>query len=379
MKSRAVVMTKPGEVIIDDIEIPQVTDGGLILKVEMAGVCGSDKHMYLGRTTPKFPVIPGHEILGRVAEAGPSVRMLVVGGSLAEGDRVAVLPGTKPCGECFYCVHTLARPALCPKRRVYGFACRDDWPYLLGGYAEYMYVLPESWVYKIPDEMPDEVAVLLEPFSIALRAVERGLFPGLPGIGEGCGFGGTAVVIGCGTIGVLAVAALKLLGVTDIVALDLLESRLDMAGMMGATMTINSSTFTPEERIDLVKNRYSGAGADLVIECTGVPDTFAEGLKMLRRGGRLVEVGHYTDNGSVLIHPYDICHGDLEIVGSFAFPPTLPGKALALMGSEAVNGLPFEKIVSRTYALLDAEDAIQSVGSEQVLKSVITPWGERLC
>jgi L-iditol 2-dehydrogenase len=373
MKARGWVMTKPGKLELQEFELPKVADDAALLKVEACGVCGTDKHAYLGRIrTAPFPLIPGHEILGTIVEVGKSAneKMAVVGGGpLKEGDRVAIAPPALPCGRCWYCLHMPHRPSFCLNRMAYGFISTTNPPGLWGGFADYIYLHYRTWAFKIPNKMPMEKAVLVEPMATGLRAVERAYNPGESFVGHGYGVGGSAMVLGTGPIGLMVIAALRASGANLIIAQDLLESRLDMAKGMGADLTIDGK-LPFEQRLPQVQEATSGIGPDVVIEAAGVPIAFQEALGFVRRGGKLVEVGHFTDPGSIEIHPWTICFKDVDIHGSWAYPPVFFEKALAVLSRTPI---PIEKIITHKLRLVELPKAVELVGGEGVGKIVIQP------
>ena len=133
--------------------------------------------------------------------------------------------------------------------------------------------------------------------------------------GQDYGIGNSVAVLGCGPIGLLVIAVLRSTGAGTIIATDIVDSRLDMAknmGQMSSSMLVETS---PEQRLEQVQDLTNGAGADIVIECAGLPSVFAEAIDLVRRGGKVIEVGHYTDSGSVSVRPHQICNKDLDICG----------------------------------------------------------------
>jgi len=254
---------------------------------------------------------------------------------------------------------------------VHGFRNCETPPHLFGGYAEYLYVDGNSWVYRLDEDFPSELAVFADPLSTALRAVEKALPPGLPNLGEGYGVGKRVVVIGVGPIGLLAVAVLRETGAGTIIATDVSDSRLEMARVMGANMTLNVRTMSPQERKEAVLAATEGVGADVVLECAGVPEAFVESLALVRRGGKVVEVGHYTDPGAVLIHPFQICNKDLDIHGCWAYPQIQFKEALLFLKRTKA---PLTSLISHRLPLREAERGLQMLGTEGVLKVVIAPW-----
>lgn len=362
---------KPGEVEIRAFPKSEVPEDGLVLKIHQCGVCGSDKHMLAGHLNLKFPIVPGHELVGEVAEIGPHAEdtLFVIGGALREGDRVVVTPSSKVCGHCWFCVNVPTRPTLCTNRLVYGFMNADAPPHVWGAFAEYMYVHGRSWVYKLPDGLPMERAVLAEPMAIALRAVEKAFVPGLPTVREGLGVARSCAVIGVGPIGLMAVAALKYLGASPIIALDFLDNRLEMAREVGADVVINGKQMAFDERVEHVRSLTEGVGPDVVFEAAGVPAAFEEAIHLARRGGKVIELGHYTDPGAATVRPHVICNKDLDIYGSWSTPPIEFRAALSVLTHTQA---PLEKLITHRFPLDQVGAAIDSVGKEGVLKTVVT-------
>jgi len=373
MKARAWVMTKPGKLELQEFEVPKVAEDAALLKVEACGVCGTDKHAYLGRIrTASFPFIPGHEILGTIIEVGKSAneKMAVVGaGPLKEGDRVALAPPALPCGRCWYCLHMPQRPSFCLNRMAYGLISTTNPPGLWGGFADYIYLHHRTWAFKLPDKMAMEKAILVEPMATGLRAVERAHNPGESFVGHGYGVGSSAMVLGTGPIGLMVIAALRTTGANLIIAQDILQSRLEMAKRMGADLAIDGK-LPLDQRLQQVQEATHGAGPDVVIEAAGVPVAFQEALAFVRRGGKLIEMGHFTDPGPIEINPFIICFKDVDIHGSWAYPPVFFEKALSVLSRTTI---PVEKIVTHKLPLADLPKAMDLAGGEGVGKIVMQP------
>jgi len=353
----------------------EVEPNALILKTELCGVCGTDMHLYGGNMAIPFPVIPGHEFVGTIEEIGDKATSLEVKGQpLAEGDRVVVVPGTNRfCGDCYFCRFMPHKPTLCPNRKVLGVNMTSvEPPHLLGGWAERIYVDAEHfWVYRVPDEVPPEVAVLTEPMAVSSRAFERAYAPGLPTFGEGFGVGGTVAVQGAGAIGLLTIATAKIAGAGKIVSIDMVDERLRMAERLGADHIIDMRAYkTSEERVSEVQRLTNGLGADVVVECVGVPAAVPEGIDMTRRGGKFVEVGHYTDPGNVPVNPHTICFKDMDVLGSWTYPPTQFGTVLELM-RQSMGRLPLDEVVTKVYGVEEAQTAIDDLKARRGIKLAI--------
>jgi len=372
MQVQAAVMLQPGQIEIREFEKPTPKDDALLLQVDRVGICGSDKHMYLGHTALKFPVIPGHEVVGTVAEIGKNANqvMNVMGGPIKAGDRITVVPGSKNCGRCYYCLHVPGRPTLCSGRTIYGFSNSETPPYLNGEFSEYTYIHGNSWVYKIPESISAEIRVLTEPVAVATRAVERAYAPGLPQVGDGLSIGSRVCVLGCGPIGLLVIAVLRDSGAGTIIATDLVDSRLEMARRMGADVVINVRDTTPEERVEQIQAFTNGVGVDIAIECAGLPVVFSEALDVVRRGGKVIEVGHYTDSGDIQVKPHQICNKDLDVCGVWAYPQIQFQTALDFLQRTRA---PLHELITHHLPLNQLEAGIDMLGQEGVYKVVIEP------
>jgi len=373
---KAAILEDVEKLKIVDYPEPEVEPNSFILKTELCGVCGTDMHLYGGNMTIPFPVIPGHEFVGVIEEIGEeAASMEVKGQPLAEGDRVVVVPGTNRfCGDCYFCRFMPHKPTLCTNRKVLGVNMTSaEPPHLLGGWAEKIYVDAEHfWVYRVPDEVPPEVAVLTEPMAVSSRAFERAYAPGLPTFGEGFGVGGTVAVQGAGAIGLLTVATAKMAGAGKIMVIDMVDERLKMAERLGADDVIDMRTYTTSaERVEEVQRLTNGLGADVVVECVGVPAAVPEGIDMTRRGGKFVEVGHYTDPGTVPVNPHTICFKDMDVLGSWTYPPTQFGTVLELM-RQSMGRLPLDEVVTKVYGVSEAQTAIDDLKARRGIKLAIS-------
>jgi len=372
---KAAILEDVEKLNIVDYPEPDVEPNGILLKMELCGVCGTDMHLYAGNMKIPFPVIPGHEFVGRIEDIGEEAKALEVKGyPLKKGDLVTVVPGTNRfCGECYFCRFMPHKPTLCTGRKVLGVNLTSaEKPHLLGGWAEKIYVDAEHfWVYKIPKEVPPEVAVLSEPMAVSSRAFERAYAPGLPTFGEGFGVGNSVVVQGAGAIGLLTIATAKMAGAGNIMVVDMVDERLEMAQRLGADHAIDMRAHkTADERVKEVQKLTNGLGADVVVECVGVPAAVPEGIDMTRRGGKFVEVGHYTDPGPVLINPHTICNKDMDILGSWTYPPTQFGTVLELM-RQSMGKIPLNELVTAKYSVENAQQAIDDLKARKGIKLAI--------
>jgi L-iditol 2-dehydrogenase len=371
--ARITVCDGPGaDFVIREHELPAVEPGTALIKIEMCGICGTDVHYWQGHkpTIPlAWPGVMGHEIVGTIEALGPSFDRDALGMPLKVGDRIVPAPLVNSGFDFF---QTFARePVKDMKARAYGHL-GDGPPYHHGGYAEYLYLfLPNSLVFKT--DLPPEVAVLLEPMSIAVNAINRiRIRPG-----------DVVVVQGAGPIGLMNVACAKLSGASKLIVVDSIPDRLQMAKKLGADVTINLDELPKaEDRVRIVHELSTGGfGADVDLQCVGVPAAVPEGIDYLRYGGRFCEEGHFSDSGTVEINPsLHFCAKLITLVGSWSSSPDAFVQALKLMeradfpyGEVVTHRLPLERLTEGFRALATNK----TIDGRTAIKAVTAPWDER--
>ncbi len=288
-------MTAPGRMEIREYPWPAADDDSAVLRVDMCGVCGTDKHIYKGEATmirgkSIFPYIGGHEIIGTIVEIGKNAarNMEYDRKPLKPGDRVAVAVEVN-CGECWYCRNHYNNTTCENQVMAYGIHPNADTPpYPRGGFAEYMHLIPDTSVFKVPEGMPTDVAVFVEEMAVAYHSLARATGP-FPAVKEGFGPGDTVAVLGNGPLGLLHGIMASIHGAGLRIATDLADRRL-----------ANASTTAKDERIAIAREHTEGVGPDLVIECAGEPEVFLEALEMVRKGGTVIEVGNWVDVGKTV-------------------------------------------------------------------------------
>lgn len=360
---RAALVTAPGRLEILDVAFPVVHANDMLVAVDLCGVCGTDVHLAADPLPwPGFayPAGLGHEIVGRVAEAGSEFPQEdALGVPLRIGDRVVVRPSMWSCGQCYVC-RVLLAPNLClrppPPRPL------PPW----GGFATHYYVPEGSNVFRVPDDIPNHVAVLVEPMAGALRALERAQESGFAP-------GGTLVVQGAGAVGALLCGLGRLLGAAKVIVIGAPDERLALCRRMGATATLSIERTTSEERlVSVLSQTPHGLGADAVLEAAGTPEAFAEALDLARPGGIVVEFGHFTDRGSVPINPMVVCRKDLRILGVRGHQPGQFARCLRLLATyHAV--LPFADLVTNQWSLDELPIALEQTRCGRCTKGVVAP------
>jgi threonine dehydrogenase-like Zn-dependent dehydrogenase len=374
----AATLVKPGKYEMREYPLPEPAAGCVLIRVEMSGICGTDKHTFQGYTTQyggralEFPIIQGHENVGTIAAIGGDGKYADFEGvELREGDRV-VVGANVACGECYYCRHDFPYYC-CEKTTDYGnnLSAKNP-PYLFGGWSQYMYVVPGSFLVKVPDDLPSEVAVLTEIFAVSVgldRAKQMSAFPN-----ESFRFDDTVVVLGVGPLGMCFLMKARMLGAGTIIAVDKSEYRLNFAKRLGADFAVNIGTMSKEERLQMVKDLTHGRGADMVIECAGVPQAVPEALEMLRVGGLLVEAGNFSDLGEVAISPHrHICAKNARILGVGGEEPAAYGPSMRQM-ARYMKTYPLREFVTHRYGLRDVEAAMKKSVEAESMKVVLEPW-----
>lgn len=283
---KAVVVAEPGKLAIEESPMPSMPeDREVVVRIKAAGICGSDSHIYHGRSAfATYPRIIGHEMAGEVYQLGSSVIGLQV------GDKVAIDPVVS-CGSCYPC--KIGRHNVCNDVKVLGV-------HVDGGYREYIKVDAKN-VYKLPEDMPWEHAAIIEPFSIAAEAIDRGhLSPN-----------DSVLICGAGPIGLVILQAVKRIGARAII-MDIIDSRLEKAHDMGADLTINTKN---NDLLNAVMDFTDGDGVNLIFEATGNLNIIELCVsKLVSQAGRVVVLGF--PNKPAQIAPFDIMRRELDILGS---------------------------------------------------------------
>jgi len=345
MSVRALEAAGSNRLVLRKFPRPAVADDALLIKVICCGVCGTDLANISGKRSLPFPVIPGHEVVGIVDEVGAKALagMKVFGGEVSVGDLVAVNPRIE-CGRCYYCQNFPDHPTMCTGGRSYNSTITSaDPPHLFGGWAECMYILPNSSIAKLPGGIDPEVAALTEPFACAVTVLDRYQKERISARGDTWGVSEAVIVYGVGAIGMLMVAGFHLAGAKRLIVVDTDEDKLQLATKFGATEAINARTTSPENRIAIVREHTEGLGAGVAVEACGVPEVLGEAVRLLRRGGILYEMGHASSTRPAEIDPHAVCRNEITITGSYAYASTQCFVRAAKVLHE--GALPYKELV----------------------------------
>jgi len=371
-KVRSLIYPELRKVELKEFDKPKAASDSIILKVDICGICGTDLHIFEGvHPAGPFPIMPGHEFVGTIEEMGDKVEdnMRIYGEPLELGDRLAVNPNIT-CGKCYFCKWFPHREELCRNMRSYGVMSCKNYPYLLGAWSEYIYLLPGTTVFKLPSTLASDIAVLTEPLACGIRAIERARGPGDATKGEGFGLSDTVVILGAGPIGLLVLIAAKISNAGKIIVADKVDYRLKTAKKFGADNVMNLEEIPEaEKRIEEVLELTGGIGADVVVECAGVPSAISEGLKMVRPGGKFMELGHVITGVKAEITPYDVCRNEIQIMGQFAYGSSAFIKAIKVLDE---HRLPYEELVTK-FSLEDKEEAFERIRTKKTIKTAFVP------
>jgi threonine dehydrogenase-like Zn-dependent dehydrogenase len=261
---RAAVVAGPKRFEVQDMPVPEVQPGGVLVRVRNCGICGSDLHFYKG----DFPSPPGmrlgHEISGEVAALGAGVE------GLSAGQPVAIEP-VEVCRQCNYCL--TGREQLCPERKFLGTM-------LPGAFAEYIHV-PAHIVHPLPEGLDFEVGALVEPLAVTVHGLRQ----------VQVSFGERVAVLGSGTIGLMAVVAARALGATEVIATARYPHQAGLARALGADHVVEAG----EQAVAQLLAASGGRQPEVVVETVGGhADTVNEAITLVQPGGRVSLLGIFS-------------------------------------------------------------------------------------
>lgn len=277
-KMKAVMAYAPGDYRLEEVAVPAINDDEMLAKVEACGICAGDLKAFHGAPSfwggegqpayIKAPMTPGHEFIARLVKVGSKIK------GFKEGDRV-ISEQIVPCWECKFCKS--GRYWMCQKHDLYGFQNNVN-----GGMAEYIKFPKEAIVHKVPEELPIEQAILIEPYACSKHCVDRADIKNEDFV----------VLSGVGTLGLGMLGAIQQRNPDKLVVLDMIDSRLELAKKFGAKIVMNPKN---EDVVQKVLDMTGGYGCDIYIEATGHPSSVVQGLNMIRKMGRFVEFSVFKD------------------------------------------------------------------------------------
>lgn len=333
---KALRLHGPGRVELHDETDPTAADGDVLVNVTAVGLCGSDRHWFteggIGDATLASPLVLGHEFAG------------VIGSGPRSGERVALDPAI-PCGRCALCRSGLAH--LCLEMRFAGHGATD-------GALRTSLAWPGALAHRLPDDLPDDQAPLLEPLGVALHAIDLGHV----------GPGTTAGVFGCGPVGLLLVQALRAAGASVVLATDPLPHRRTAALAQGAEEALPGGDVE-----QLVTERTDGLGLDVGFEAAGHDDAVDDAIAATCPGGRVVLVG-IPDGDRTSFSASAARRKGLTLLLSRRMQGSDLPRAIDLARAGRVD---LAALVTHRYPLEEAGEAFAALADRRGLKVVVEP------
>ncbi|MEK6607124.1 MAG: zinc-binding dehydrogenase, partial [Myxococcota bacterium] len=336
-----------------EYDVPDPAPGEALLRVERANVCGSDLHMWRGDLDLAsigvvWPVVMGHEFVGRVEKLGTGRTADSAGAALAEGDRVA-FPYFLGCGRCRACGR--GAPNACPMALAHMLRPCEFAPHFVGGFADRYLVADRQPLFRVPDGVD---AALAAGANCALAQVLFGLHRANLRMGE------TVAIQGAGGLGIYATCVAREMGAGKIIVLDGVPARLDLARACGADEVVDIREYAdPRARSARVQALTDGWGADVVCELVGTPAAIPEGLRMLAPEGRYLEIGNISPKQKFECDPAWLVMRSITIVACVLYPPWALRAALEFL-DRARARYPLDRIASQTYPLAEIDHAFRA-------------------
>lgn len=271
MQSLSKLKAEPGFTLAE-VPIPQVGPTDVLIRVEKAGVCGTDYHIYAwdkwaqNRVHP--PLVVGHEFMGRVEAVGSAVRAVAVGDRVSAEGHIADL-------TCVLC--RTGQAHICEHVKIIGVDCP-------GAFAEFI-AMPEHNVWKLDPAIPDEFAAVFDPLGNAVHTVMAA------GVSTK-----SVVIMGVGSIGLMAIPVARAAGASSVYAIDVNPAKLALAKRLGADETFDARQ---PSLVDEIKKRTNGDGVEVLLEMSGSGAAIDAGLQMVRNGGTAALLGIPSDNISI--------------------------------------------------------------------------------
>ncbi len=344
MKAVMKVARGMGNVELRDIPEPTPQDNEVVIKIQAAGICGTDIHIYKDEFPTKPPVVLGHEISGEIVELGKGVNQFSI------GTRVTSETYYHTCGTCMYCRR--GENNLCLNRLSIGSGVN-------GGFTQYV-VVPATNIHRLPENLDFHSGALTEPLACVVHGVLN-----TPTVSAG----DVAVIAGPGAIGLLTLQVVKASGATVVMlGTNADKNRLDLAKTLGADYIVNVQEDDPTELINNITQE--GLGADVVYECSGAGAAAQQLLTLVRRKGRFVQIGLF--GGAISWDLNQVCYKELIVTGSNASVPSAWDKALKLLEMGIVKTEP---LITHTFDITDWQMAFDVFNAKSGVKTILKPVG----
>lgn len=317
------VMTAPGQIVFQNVPIPEITPDQVLVKIMKIGICGSDIHVYHG-THPftAYPITQGHEVSGKIVKLGSRVTQFSV------GQRVTIEPQVF-CGRCHPCRH--GKYNLCEELKVMGFQTT--------GTASEYFAVDASKVDALPENMTYNEGAMIEPLAVTVHAAKR--FPEMKGA--------KVAVLGAGPIGNLLAQSCKALGAAEVLVTDISDYRLSLAKQVGADYTVNTAQMDFGEAMLAA---FGADKADVIFDCAGNDTTMGQAIRYARKGSTIILVAVFGKMAAVDLAVLNDHELDLNTTMMYRHEDYVDAIRLVSEGKIQLNPL-----ISRHFAFRDYQKA----------------------
>jgi D-arabinitol dehydrogenase (NADP+) len=337
---KSVVYEKPEHFEIMDVDVPVAGDGEVLVRVVIAGVCGTDLHLHHGEFGPTYPLTPGHEFVGEVVELGSGVS------TVATGDLVAI-DNTSACGYCLNCRR--ARPTFCSQPIAQGVNAP-------GGFSEYVVVSARKCF--VVNDLDPEVAVFAEPAACVVHGLDMlDMSPG-----------SDVLLFGAGPTGLILTQLLARSGSGRLTVAAPSKFKLDIAAARGADQVVGMDRHDGEASTRLLRD-LAPEGFDIVIDATGALPVLERSIPLTRDGGTVFVYGMTAEADLWSISPYEVFRRELTIKGSFAQCFSFDRSLQALRQGQ----LDTSGMITHRFKIEEYADALAAVADSQCIKAVLIP------
>lgn len=345
---RAAVLEAPMKLVIKSYEAPRIGLNGMLLKTELAGVCGSDVKIYqgsIGKSVP-MPVVMGDEILGHVAEIGERFSRIH---EVEKGSRIVVEPRI-PCNHCEMCF--TGNHTFCKNIKAYGWVRCDKPPHLWGSYAEYVYVPLNARIHKVPEDMPAETAIL------AAVVIADGIH-WVQNIGN-VKVGDDVVIIGPGPQGLASTLVARERGAGLVVVAGLARDnvRVSFAKELGADYVVD---IEKEDLVERIRELTGGSMADVVMECAGTVEAIQTAIDLVKPRGTVVCMS-MSGMKEIPIIIQKIAANEIAFKGALGPAGNVKAAIKFVYSIVKRRKYPLERFISHKFSLERSEEALKVMG-----------------
>jgi D-arabinose 1-dehydrogenase-like Zn-dependent alcohol dehydrogenase len=357
---RLVYLDRPERLEIKEYDVPEPEPGAIVTEVVRANVCGSELHIWRGHHPEVKEGVLGHEVLCRVSDLGEGVETDFAGEPVSEGDLIAPVYYIT-CQRCSSCRE--GEFHLCQNAYRYWSKPPDEPPHFHGTFATHYYVHPNQYFYKVPEGLDIGVAA---GANCALSQVMFGMDE------VGIEYGDTVVVQGAGGLGLNAIAVANERGAETIV-IEGADGRLERAEQFGADHLIDLRDYdTVGARSERVRELTDGIGADVGIEVAGVPAAFSEGVRLLRDGGRYLEMGNVNPGQMTEFDPGALTRKSIDITAVVRYDPWYLHEALRFLEANA-GKYPYADLIDAEFGINEVDEALARSDSREITRATIVP------